>query len=59
VYYVKFEDETIEEAIAGHWETGYDDIESAKKDTNMSNDEGTAYTIVDKSGKVYYQGTVK
>ena len=59
MYYVKFEDETIEEAIAGHWETGYDDVDLAIKDTDKSNDEGTAYTVIDKYGKVYYQGFVE
>lgn len=60
MYYIKFNDETEEEAIAGHWESGYDDIESAKKDTNTSNPDGTEYTVIDKSGAVYYKGiTIK
>lgn len=51
--YVKFEDETLEQCIKAHaYLAGYDSVEHATIDTNLSTPKGTSYQLVTEDGKV-------
>ena len=49
-YSVRFEDETIKEAISSHLEGGYISIESAKDDTFIYESAGTKFEVINQHG---------
>lgn len=52
-YYVKLENETLEQCIKAHvYSGGYDSVEHAVIDTNISEQKGTKFDVINEEGKV-------
>lgn len=58
-FFVMFEDELPDEAVALHTSGGYTSLQLAIKAVNDVEDEGTKYQVIDRNGNVLYNGEAK
>lgn len=58
-FYVQFEGESTQEAVFSHREGGYKTVEEARRDINAQESEDLKYKVIDKSGKVHWEGVVQ
>lgn len=58
-FYVQLEDESVMEAVLAHDGGAYKSIEEARRDINARESEDMKYKVIDKSGKVHWEGLVQ
>lgn len=52
-YFVKYDDETVSEAISNHVDSGYESVDEAKTDTFIFEPLGTEFEVINRKGKSY------